>query len=82
MNDSSSISPAESALEQEAARVLMRNPHFPATYRLDVREADGGIRLAGRVDSFFHKQIAQESLRDLPGVGKIENLLEVQNDGH
>jgi len=80
MNDSSSISPAESALEQEAARVLMRNPHFPATYRLDVREADGGIRLVGRVDSFFHKQMAQESLRDLPGVSKIENLLEVQNE--
>ena len=84
MNDSSTTypAPAESAIEQEAARVLMRNPHFPATYRLDVREADGGIRLAGRVDSFFHKQIAQESLRDLPGIGKIENLLEVQNEGH
>ena len=80
MNDSSSISPAQSALEQEAARVLMRNPHFPATYRLDVRESDGGIRLVGRVDSFFHKQMAQESLRDLPGVSKIENLLEVQNE--
>ncbi len=77
MTDSTLTPRAESPLEREAARVLMGNPHFPSTYRLDVREANGGIRLVGRVGSFFHKQMAQESLRDLPGVQQIENLLEV-----
>ena len=66
-----------SLLEQEARRVLRGNPHLPANYRLDVREADGGLRLSGKVDSYFHKQMAQESLRDLPGITQIENLLEV-----
>ena len=64
-------------LELEARRVLSGNPHLPAKYRLDVREASGGLRLLGKVSSYFHKQMAQESLRDLPGVNRIENLLEV-----
>ena len=77
MSPPSLVSQAASSLEQEAARILMGNPYLPATYRLDVREAGGGLRLSGRVDSYFHKQKAQESLRDLPGVKQIENLLEV-----
>ena len=68
---------AGSSLEQEASRILVGNPHLPANYRLDVCEASGGLRLSGKVDSYFHKQMAQESLRDLPGVKRIENLLEV-----
>lgn len=68
---------AGSSLEQEASRILVGNPHLPANYRLDVCEASGGLRLSGTVDSYFHKQMAQESLRDLPGVKRIENLLEV-----
>ncbi len=66
-----------SSLEQEASRILVGNPHLPANYRLDVCEASGGLRLSGTVDSYFHKQMAQESLRDLPGVKRIENLLKV-----
>ena len=64
-------------LELEARRVLSGNPHLPANCRLDVREASGGLQLSGKVGSYFHKQMAQESLRDLPGVNRIENLLEV-----
>ena len=74
---SDAVNPPTSLLEQEARRVLLGNPHLPANYRLDVREAGGGLRLSGKVDSYFHKQMAQESLRDLPGVTQIENLLEV-----
>ena len=66
-----------SSLEQEASRILVGNPYLPANYRLDVCEASGGLRLSGTVDSYFHKQMAQESLRDLPGVKRIENLLKV-----
>ena len=66
-----------SSLEQEASRILVGNPHLPANYRLDVCEASGGLRLSGTVDSYFHKQMAQESLRNLSGVKRIENLLEV-----
>jgi osmotically-inducible protein OsmY len=77
MSSSSLVSQAASSLEQEANRILMGNPYLPANYRLDVRESSGGLRLSGKVDSYFHKQMAQESLRDLPGVKRIENMLEV-----
>ena len=69
---------AANSLEQQATQILTGNPHLPASYRLDVREADGGLRLSGNVSSYFHKQMAQESLRDLPGITRIENLLEVR----
>jgi osmotically-inducible protein OsmY len=39
--------------------------------------ADGRVTLHGTVRSYYHKQMAQESLRRLSGVGEIENRLEV-----
>jgi osmotically-inducible protein OsmY len=39
--------------------------------------ADGIVVLQGRVDTFFHKQVAQELLRKLDGVQRVVNLLEV-----
>lgn len=38
---------------------------------------EGRVILRGAVDSFFKKQMAQESLRNVEGVDEIENLLEV-----
>jgi osmotically-inducible protein OsmY len=39
--------------------------------------ADGRVVLKGKVKSFFQKQMAQEAIRRLDGVQKIDNLLEV-----
>jgi len=39
--------------------------------------ADGVVVLQGRVETFFHKQVAQELLRKLDGVERVVNLLEV-----
>ncbi|HWC88728.1 MAG TPA: BON domain-containing protein [Pirellulales bacterium] len=36
------------------------------------------MTLQGIVRSFYQKQMAQESLRDVEGVSEIENQLEVQ----
>lgn len=42
-----------------------------------VEEIQGSVRLVGRVTSYFEKQMAQEVLRRVDGVERIENLLEV-----
>lgn len=45
--------------------------------RVRVEAADGSVRIHGRVGSYFEKQMAQEIVRRLDGVERIENLLEV-----
>ncbi len=38
---------------------------------------DGHVVLHGRVGSFFQKQMAQEAIRKIDGVERVENHLEV-----
>jgi hypothetical protein len=38
---------------------------------------DGELVLTGQVPSYFHKQVAQECVRVVPGVRRIRNLLRV-----
>lgn len=44
--------------------------------------AEGVVILQGRVDTFYHKQVAQELLRKVDGVERIVNLLEVHWPEH
>lgn len=39
---------------------------------------DGQLRLSGSVKSYFEKQLAQESVRNLPGLSLIQNELQVR----
>ncbi len=39
--------------------------------------ASGELRLHGKVQTFFEKQMAQETIRGLVGTQSIENLVEV-----
>ena len=55
---------------------LSTNPHVP-TEKVRVETADGHVVLKGSVSSFFQKQMAQEAIRRIDGVEKIDNLLEV-----
>jgi osmotically-inducible protein OsmY len=55
---------------------LMNNPHVPSR-QVSVEAADGHVVLKGSVRSFFQKQMAQEAIRRIDGVQRIENLLEV-----
>ena len=45
--------------------------------KLRFEAAGNSIVLSGRVASFFQKQMAQEALRQVEGVGEIDNRLEV-----
>ena len=43
---------------------------------------DGVVVLQGRVETFYHKQVAQELLRKVDGVERVVNLLEVHWSEH
>jgi osmotically-inducible protein OsmY len=55
---------------------LTTSPYVP-TRQVRVETADGRVVLKGNVKSFFQKQMAQEAVRRVDGVERIDNLLEV-----
>jgi osmotically-inducible protein OsmY len=63
-------------LESRLQEALACNPYFPRP-NIRVEAAAGRVTLKGTVSSYFHKQMAQETLRRVDGVEMIENLLEV-----
>lgn len=65
-----------SPLDYQIQNALEQNPHFSGR-NLWFEMAGGRVTLHGTVRSYYHKQMAQESLRRLTGVGEIENRLEV-----
>jgi osmotically-inducible protein OsmY len=42
---------------------------------------DGDVQLTGRVGTYYQKQMAQEFLRGLHGIGRICNELQVVTNG-
>ncbi len=66
--------------EIKIAKQLRRNPHVRAR-KLRVGNQDGMLVIEGMVDSFFAKQMAQESIRlsgDLEDIAEIDNRLQVE----
>jgi len=53
------------------------HPHLKQA-RVQVQNRQGKVVLTGTVASYYDKQIAQESLRGLPGIDTVDNLLNVQ----
>ena len=65
-----------SPLDHQIRDALEQNPHLLGrNLRFEARE--GRVTLKGVVRSYYQKQMAQESLRDVAGVDLIENQLEV-----
>ena len=59
--------------------VLSRAPHLLGR-PIQVEVVDHEVLLTGTVRSYFQKQMAQESLRHVPGLGAIRNQLAVTAD--
>lgn len=59
----------------------VRNVLSDSTYlsekHLHIEAADGHVRIQGTVGTFFEKQMAQELIRRVDGVERIENQLQV-----
>ena len=63
-------------LADQIFEALTLSPHVPCQ-NVRIETANGRVVLKGHVTTFFQKQMAQEALRRLEGVDRIENQLEV-----
>jgi osmotically-inducible protein OsmY len=66
----------QETLQRRVENALARSPYV-ARKKLRFESEQGRVTLHGTVDSFFQKQMAQETVRRLDGVDSIENQLEV-----
>jgi osmotically-inducible protein OsmY len=65
-------------IEKDAKRRLLKCSYRPVQLvTCDFHE--GILVLRGHVSSFFHKQLAQEAVRDVVGVDKVVNVIEVHD---
>lgn len=55
---------------------LRQSPHL-AGHNVILETVDGEVTMRGTVDSFFKKQMAQEAVRNIAGIDRILNQLEV-----
>jgi osmotically-inducible protein OsmY len=63
-------------LSEQVHHVLSRSPYF-AGRSLRVEVENDSVTLRGVVGSYYQKQVAQETLRDIDGIDCIQNELEV-----
>ena len=77
MTQTIEIHPAEkSELHTRVTKALALNPYL-ARRRVRAEASDGRVRLEGVVGTYYQKQMAQELLRKVEGVGEIDNRIEV-----
>jgi len=70
------MSTAECTLTKRISSAIDKHPHLTGRgVHFEARE--GHVVLRGTVRSYYQKQMAQEALRRLEGVDRIENQLEV-----
>jgi osmotically-inducible protein OsmY len=63
-------------LHTEIHNALAGNPYFAGRkVRVELQEND--VVLSGVLGSYFHKQMAQESVRSVDGVNRVHNQIEV-----
>lgn len=75
--DSSKSESSQAAnLETKASNALQKNPYLPKR-KWRIEASEGRLALHGRVNSWYQKQMAQETLLQLDGVETLENHLEV-----
>ncbi|MFK7770299.1 MAG: BON domain-containing protein [Mariniblastus sp.] len=64
------------SLVQQIQSAVVHNPHLNHK-RMHVKTKEGRVVIEGTVQSFFEKQMAQEALRKIVGIKKIDNQLTV-----
>lgn len=65
-----------STLNERIDSVVVQSPYF-AKGKLRVHATDDCVIVEGNVDTYFHKQMAQETLLRIDGVRRIDNRVEV-----
>uniref|UniRef100_A0A7C4LJV6 BON domain-containing protein n=1 Tax=Schlesneria paludicola TaxID=360056 RepID=A0A7C4LJV6_9PLAN len=69
--------PAHELAELVRQRLSLPGCAWSRGVRANIHD-DGVVVLTGRVRSYYHKQLAQEALRRLTGIGRIHNELCVE----
>jgi hypothetical protein len=64
----------------DIAEQIFRESPYHAIRDLKCNFRDGVLTIAGRVPSYYLKQLAQSTVRDLNGVRHILNLTEVSQE--
>jgi osmotically-inducible protein OsmY len=67
----------ERPVVQPEAQSRLRNSGYHELYLVSCDFHEGVLTLRGRVSSFYLKQVAQELIRRLDGVGEVNNHLVV-----
>ena len=71
------IDGAEEVLECVQDR-LAKSCHFSRHWReITCEYEEGVLTLSGRVPSFYLKQVLQTALKDIPGVTRVDNQVDV-----
>jgi osmotically-inducible protein OsmY len=70
-------SPVDSRLVAELAERRLRNARWAELRHVSCCFADGVLTLRGVVTSYYLKQIAQASVRDIEEVSQVQNLIRV-----
>jgi osmotically-inducible protein OsmY len=66
----------DDSLARQVDLAISTSPYLTGK-KLRVEMHEGHVVLQGRVASYFQKQMAQEALRKIDGVQRIDNQLEV-----
>ena len=72
----STEAPLEDSLTTRISSALEHHPHLKHR-KLRIEASEGRVVLRGTVKTYYHKQMAQEALRRMEGVERIENEVEV-----
>jgi len=73
----SASSTSTASLNKQIAAAIVLSPHVDKR-RIKVKTNGGHVVLCGKTDSWFAKQMAQESLRGIEGIILIDNQLVVE----
>jgi len=61
------------------ARAQLRRSLYPIGHNVSCDCVDGVLRLRGRLASYYHKQLAQEAVKQVGGVVVVINEIEVES---
>lgn len=75
-NDPLGIHEMTTHLSERVERAIQQAPHLNRQH-LRFETNEGRVVLKGTVGSYFHKQMAQEAVRNVDGVDAISNQLNV-----
>jgi hypothetical protein len=66
-----------SQVVDQAAHALKNSPHFELR-RLQLNGSDGTLVITGKVSCYYHKQLAQETIKALRGNFRLDNRVYVE----